>query len=133
MSYRLNELGVVPNKTFKIIFPKWLNEELYPHFIRGYFDGDGYVGYNGAAKGFQFSLVGTEDFLLKIQEILIGECGHNKVKLLNRHPERKNNIRELRYCGNINSLKFYNFVYKNATIYLKRKKFKFNKLKKNYD
>src|SRR5258706_2989612 len=38
ISYRLNDLGIVPNKTHKLIFPKYLDNNLLKHFIRGYFD-----------------------------------------------------------------------------------------------
>lgn len=43
MVYRLDELGVVPNKTRKTKFPFWMKEDLYPHFIRGLLDGDGCI------------------------------------------------------------------------------------------
>lgn len=43
MSLRLNELGVVPAKTFVTRFPEFLSDELVPHFIRGLLDGDGCI------------------------------------------------------------------------------------------
>lgn len=45
----LNSLGIISNKSGKEKFVN-INPELLPDFIRGYFDGDGYVGkynYNG--------------------------------------------------------------------------------------
>jgi intein-encoded DNA endonuclease-like protein len=39
----LEKWGCVENKTFKLNFPDFISEELIPHFIRGYFDGDGSV------------------------------------------------------------------------------------------
>ena len=36
--------GVTPNKSNKIRFPK-VPDEYLSHFIRGYFDGDGYINY----------------------------------------------------------------------------------------
>lgn len=39
----LEKWGCIENKTFKLKFPEFLSEELVPHFIRGYFDGDGSV------------------------------------------------------------------------------------------
>ena len=41
---KLIKHGCHPNKTFTLTFPEWLNESLYSSFIRGYFDGDGYIG-----------------------------------------------------------------------------------------
>ena len=127
VSYKLNELGVVPNKTFKLTYPTWLNETLHSHFIRGYFDGDGCVTFNKANQHLQISFIGTENMILSIQEILINSIGLNKVKLFTRYPERNNNIRTLMYSGKNNSLKFYNFFYENANIFMARKKNKFNK------
>ena len=41
MCESLEKYGLTQNKTFTITFPNFLNEKLIPHFIRGYFDGDG--------------------------------------------------------------------------------------------
>jgi len=131
MSYRLNDIGVIPNKTFKLKFPNWLNENLYSHFIRGYFDGDGGVQYY-YKNGLSVDFTGTENMILSIQDILIENCKLNKTKLRIRHPERNNNIRSLNYCGNGNTKKIYDYIYNDASLYLKRKKNKFEKyLNKN--
>ena len=127
VSYRLNELGVVPNKTFKVTYPTWLNENLENHFIRGYFDGDGCVTFNKCNEHLQISFTGTENMILNIQKILIDKAELNMVKIFTRYPERNNNIRMLFYSGNGNSKKFYDFIYDNATIFMERKKNKFYK------
>ena len=41
MSRHLAKQGCMQAKTFKIKFPYFIDESLYRHFIRGYFDGDG--------------------------------------------------------------------------------------------
>jgi len=120
-------LGVVFNKTFKLTYPIWLDENLDNHFIRGYFDGDGCVTFNKANKYLQISFCGTESLLLGIQNILIDKCGLNKVKMYTRYPKRNNNTRSLMYSGKQNSIKFYNFLYQDSTLYMKRKKDKFDK------
>src|ERR1700722_2902584 len=43
MSQHLATLGVVEAKSHKIVFPEWLNKDLYRHFIRGLIDGDGWI------------------------------------------------------------------------------------------
>jgi hypothetical protein len=86
ISYKLNELGVVPNKTFKLIYPIWLNKNLHNHFIRGYFDGDGCVTFNKANQHLQVTFTGTESMILGIQDILIEMTGLNKVKIFTRNP-----------------------------------------------
>lgn len=41
MCNTVEKWGLTQAKTFTINFPDFLPEELIPHFIRGYFDGDG--------------------------------------------------------------------------------------------
>ena len=127
ISYRLNELGMVQNKTFVLVYPLWLRDDLHRHFIRGYFDGDGCVTFNKINKQLCISFTGTEDMMLGIQNVLINRSSFTKTKLSTRHPERNNNIRSLQYFGNNNSRKYYRFIYDDANIFMKRKKDKFNK------
>jgi len=126
ISYRLNELGVTQNKTFTTTYPTFLRNDLHRHFIRGYFDGDGGVSYTSMHQ-LVFNFTGTEDMMLNIQNILINEINLNKTKLYTRHPERKNNIRSLNYSGNNIAKNFYNYIYVDSNIFMKRKKEKFDK------
>ena len=121
ISERLVELGCVKAKTHNLKFPteEQVPSHLIRHFIRGYFDGDGSVS---GDKQKQFCLVGTIDFLLPLQQILIEELGFSETKLEQRHKDRDNNIRSLRYCGVIQCITFRDWLYKDATIYLERKK-----------
>lgn len=43
MSHDLEKWGCVPNKTYEAAFPGFIDDKLMPHFIRGYFDGDGCI------------------------------------------------------------------------------------------
>ena len=67
-------------------------------------------------------MVGTIDFLLPLQQILIEELGFSETKLEQRHKDRDNNIRSLRYCGVIQCITFRDWLYKDATICMERKK-----------
>ena len=121
ISERLVELGCGKAKTHNLIFP---TEEQVPsclirHFVRGYFDGDGSVS---GDKQKQFCFVGTIDFLLPLQQILVKELNFSKTKLDRRHKDIDNNIRSLRYCGVNQCITFRDWLYKDATIYLERKK-----------
>jgi hypothetical protein len=123
LSHQLNALGVVPAKTFVLKFPPWLQEDLKRHFIRGYFDGDGCIS---VGRHIQMNITSTEEFLVELQKILMKECGLNKTNLSIRHPERSNSTRTMQYCGKNNCLRIYNYLYDKATIYLERKKQKFD-------
>jgi len=121
ISERLVELGCGKAKTHNLKFPteEQVPSHLIRHFIRGYFDGDGSVS---GDKQKQFSFVGTIDFLLSLQRILKEELGFSETKLDQRHKDSDNNIRSLRYCGVNQCITFRDWLYKDATIYLKRKK-----------
>ena len=43
ISKDLEKLGVTANKSLTLQFPTFIPDSLMPHFIRGYFDGDGCV------------------------------------------------------------------------------------------
>jgi len=124
--YNLVSHGIKPRKTylrdtevFKSIPDNSLN-----HFIRGFFDADGSISTNNYNNiTFNFTS-GNYNFLEKIEECLIKNISLNKVKI-HQHTE---NWSILAYSGRKNSQKFYNWLYKDATIYLKRKKDTFEKI-----
>ena len=121
ISQRLVELGCGKAKTHNLKFPteEQVPSHLVRHFVRGYFDGDGSVS---GDKQKQFSFVGTTDFLLPLQHVLMKELDFSQTKFDKRHKDRDNNIRSLRYCGNNRCIVFRDWLYKDATIYLERKK-----------
>ncbi len=127
ISKRLSELGVTPNKTFITTYPLFLDNKFNKHFIRGYFDGDGSVFFNKINKNLGICITGTENLIISIQNILIKTENFNKTKLSNRYPERNTNTRSLNYFGNNNAKNFYDYIYENATIFMERKKNKFEK------
>ena len=112
--------GVLENKTDILEFPKKLDKNLYNHFIRGYFDGDGCITHGGYQKDgtekFNIKIVGTMEMLNKINEVF-GTC----VKLIKRHPDRDTNNYTITICGNRQVKRVMDFLYKDATIYLDRK------------
>lgn len=110
----LKAYGVVENKTFFLKKPP-ISEALFPHFIRGYSDGDGSIIIDKNNK-YQWQLLGTKELLTSFQEFF----GTN-VKLHQRFPERENNNYTLHYGGNVQVPKFLDIIYKDATIYLQRK------------
>lgn len=120
----LSDLGCTRAKTFTITFPEWLDNSLYNHFIRGYFDGDGYIGYNKSTKHLSFELVGTAPFLSRIQDILESEVGINKTKLYSCQSS-DSRILSLRIGTNSKVLKVKDWLYRSSTIYLDRKFDKF--------
>lgn len=117
-SLRLAELGCMKKKTFLLTFPEWLEPNLYCHFIRGYNDGDGYIYFNGEAS-VHTGAAGTVDFISQMLEIIKEQCG--VTASYSNH---------LRSPGIVNSIvqgrdqvsRVLAWLYKDATIYLERKK-----------
>lgn len=65
--------GVLINKTYKDLSMPQINEELVPHFIRGYFDGDGCIGlypYKNHYTTHCFFVSKTKNLLQEIQAFL---------------------------------------------------------------
>jgi hypothetical protein len=86
---------------------------LLKHFIRGFFDGDGWV-YLDQNKRIVAGLCGQECFLNKLQEKLPSML---RKKL---YQQKDSIIYDIKWIGN-NSIEFLNYIYDNATIYLDRK------------
>lgn len=107
--------GCVQNKSLVLNFPTFLEEELIHHFIRGYFDGDGSVGvYDGQLR---FSLIGTKN--------LLNSCIHH-MGLYSKKMQSQGKAYSISYHGNNIVTKIYNYLYENSSIYLNRKKLKFD-------
>lgn len=128
---------VTPRKTYTVKFPK-ISKLLERHFIRGMFDADGCIskairltrkksGRQYISYGGEFNIEGNKEFVSAIQSRLI-ELGlpHNSIN----YPGKT--INRVRY-GGINQLKkIYQYLYKNAAIFLERKKKLFENILKNY-
>lgn len=122
----LMKYGCTPNKTFSIRLPL-LEQSLYPHFIRGYFDGDGSICFSKQKEKLygNFSIIGPIEMLQDVQKVLMNQCDLNKTKLIASKTE---GIVNLKYSGRNNVYRIYNYLYQDATIYLTRKKIKFSSL-----
>lgn len=101
-------------------------DTLKHHFVRGIFDGDGNVGYKIHSQNnyHDFNISGTKDILEKIQKLLIENIRLNKIKI----HQMTDYCWKLQYGGKNNIKKFYNWLYKDSTIWLERKKHKFDEI-----
>jgi hypothetical protein len=109
----LAKWGVVPNKTFNTIFPYNIPPNLYRHFIRGYWDGDGHL----CTSVSQVGCIGSKKFINSLQCV----CRRfnkdlTKVKL---YPNKS--MYDYKKGGTNQAKLLANFIYKDATIYLDRK------------
>ena len=111
----LISLGVVPNKTFTIKFPI-MPQNLYRHFIRGFFDGDGSIYLRkDRPNGINFELVcASLPFINKIVDIFAIEKG---IKL---NVYTKKNVYILKVSQH-KARELLHWLYKDSNIYLDSK------------
>jgi hypothetical protein len=118
----IKKQGVHSRKTFTITKPN-IDKKLIPHFVRGFFDGDGSFSFNINKHKISTNFACASD---KFRQFLISELLENGVTFkwyggINLYAQNK-----------MDNLKFYNYIYKNATIYLKRKKDKYEEFRRHY-
>ena len=127
-------LGLTTNKKSKELkFPSNIPEHRIKDFIRGYIDGDGCIdstkGYykNKIYLGIRLRILGTFDFLFKLNEITKKFCSHNTNTIAKRKNE---NVFEITYNFKTaeNLLKW---IYENNSICLQRKYDKYKEVLKN--
>ena len=122
MKQALIKLGCVPNKSKILEFPN-IPKELYPHFIRGYFDGDGSI-YKGVAKNrtsnnYYIDFISTYNFVLAIQEYLKEVLGISGGGIYQHRSTPE--MYYLSFCGKQQTKRIADLLYKEATIFMQRK------------
>lgn len=121
LSKDLVKWGCMQKKTFKLTFPD-IELSLKHHFIRGYFDGDGSVTCADNLKTCGWNMLGTLDLLQKTQNLL--PISNTKIS----EYKESTGIYTLIHGGRYNLEKICTYLYQDATVYLTRKKDKFEKI-----
>lgn len=119
---RLMEMGLMPRKTYRDDpFPEVPNEML-PHFIRGYFDGDGtaFVSSQGHCK---IGMIGTPKFITGLRDHLVAQADM-KESPVKMEPRPKTGYNARIFWGSTTDIrKFRDYVYPEGfTFCLERKK-----------
>ncbi len=127
----LNKLGVVERKSLILTFPteQQVPKHLMPHFIRGYFDGDGTV-ITGTRFGHTYSKVKTPYIKIGFNGTKEMLEGINKYipETMSIHKEKRRPDTNTYFCyksGTKTIKKIFDYLYKDATVYLSRKYQKF--------
>lgn len=113
----LKKYGVVPRKSHIVRFPKNIDEGMIHHVVRGIFDGDGCICYNA------ISFYGSEYMMGDIKKILLKAINVNDNKIHNGKT-----CFSFGFSSKKDVKSFYHYIYDDATIFLKRKKERFEKL-----
>lgn len=117
----LEKFGVVPRKTSIMKFPDWvISHDFVNHYIRGYFDGDGSICQSKRENGliyFSSCIAGTLHFLETILKVFNehGLCTKTK-------PTPRGNIHTIGIGGSRKLLLMRDFLYRDATRFLQRKR-----------
>lgn len=131
----LINLNCVPRKSLILKYPPKdrIPTHLEHHFIRGYFDGDGCITHSpkygrngkiGSVPTFRTDMAGTLEFLTECKNVILR---HINIDIKIRQQGK---IYRLWISGNNNVRTFGEFLYKDAAIFLKRKKDKFDYVNK---
>ena len=129
----LKSYGCIPRKSLVLEFPEekiFKDIELIKHFIRGFVDGDGCITYtNKEHTKPQLSILGTEQFLNKLQEYLpidfIHQLGYN-------NKSKSLITRVLSFNGSV-AYNVCKFLYQDSKVYLDRKYEKFLEICRLYE
>jgi hypothetical protein len=122
LAQSLKQQGCIERKSLKLKELPKVNKHLLPHFIRGYFDGDGCVYKHNLCNSLNIDIIGTKKFLLNILDILSSYEIYGNIYKTSSKNKKTYSIK----IGNKKSVdNFKSFIYNNATIFLERKKKKF--------
>lgn len=124
----LANYNVHERKSYDIEMPK-INQQLMPHYLRGFIDGDGSFYYHYDVKNdryrYSFEIVGASNLFMKqIKDYL--ELNNIKTNIYIR---KSNQSIRLMSASKVEILKLIDFLYSDAHIYLDRKYKKINEIK----
>jgi len=112
----LDKHGIVPNKS-KVSKLPLIPTDMYRHFIRGVYDGDGSMSYSmdGNYRRYIFSIVGNIDLMEGIRDVVFDQTtillGLGRMKMIHRVYKK----------GNQQIMSLLNWLYKDSSVYLDRK------------
>lgn len=135
VSNQLNELGCIPNKSLILNYPT-IDNNLQNHFLRGYFDGDGSIYYwtkqwkTTTNKNYVCSIVSTKMFCDVAASIILNNTNLRMYFSLAKPGSINQITTSIRIGGNQQVYRLMSWLYKDATVYLKRKHDKFLELEK---
>lgn len=110
--------GITMTKSKYCTIPSSIPNEFIRDFIRGVFCSDGGWHYHTNGQ-ITFSICSSvKSFLEEIQEVLMKNCFLEKTKITSN---KSGSCHELRYCGNLQCIKIYHYLYNDSNLKLMRK------------
>jgi len=122
--------GIVRRKSKTLEWPRHLDASLLRHYLRGYFDGDGWFsvscsGYVRKSDGqrslaLSWGIIGTDSFCADAQDFLVRGVGVRRVGLHSHWATA--GMSTLTYGGNVQVSRIYWLLYDDARVWLPRKR-----------
>lgn len=122
ISKDLQKIGVTPRKTYSVQWPK-IEEKFLPAYIRGYFDGDGYISHKierDNLHSVHVDIVGFLENMKNFQAYLLSKGIKTSISL-DKRKYKIQNFCSLRLNNKKEKQKFLHLIYDNASVYLDRK------------
>ena len=123
MYNRLVELGIQEDKSHQDYILPNIDENLLNSFILGYFDGDGCITIKSTGYSVISICCNSKIFLESVKQFLNKNGIETRDVTIEKRP--KNNIYVLYISKRAEQIKFMDFIYKDSSIFLKRKHDKF--------
>ena len=120
--------GIFPKKSLLLEFPLNFPFKYYKDFLRGYIDGDGHIGFPGGFNNSRVDIISTRQFC-EIAKLLIENCLY--INCFFSKTEKNNITTTLSIGGRQQCLKFLDWIYEDANLYLERKYQKYLDIKKS--
>lgn len=116
MANDLIKHGCIPNKSLVLKYPTWITRELEPHFLRGFFDGDGSICLK-RKKYASVAITTTDVFNMELQHrlSLIG------IDSQYYYRYEHTNTCSLQITKHNHAISFLDYIYQDSSIHLNRK------------
>lgn len=133
MAKDLEQYGVVPRKSFITYLPKNIPSHMMPHLIRGILDGDGSIMAKDINNKYfhYFGFCGTHRLMEEISSYCFEHINLKRKPTVYDYKDKQ--LSEIKIQSIKDMLIFGNWIYKDATIFLTRKKEKFDNFKQYYN
>jgi len=133
----LRRHGLCRNKSLNLQWADDIQWYLWPHYMRGFTDGDGgfYTSLNKYTGGLNYMFCvwcASDQFLNKFQEVLVRACSLPNLDPYVRR-DKPDRSRMLAYCGRCQVRRIFDYLYKDATVWLPRKRDNVEKLLRGVD
>lgn len=122
----LARYGIIPQKTFKLKPPYELNRKYWIDYLRGYFDGNGCITFHQQRNVIFTICSATKEILEFFIDFLYEDYGIDPVNIA--EDKRGKNINYILSYSTNASLKIYQYLYTSNTLYLERKKEKYDQI-----